>query len=171
VVAPALLLAYGIGRIGCQMSGDGCWGMVNLNPKPEWLGFLPGWMWAFDYPNNVINAGILIPGCEGSHCHVLGQPVYPTPFYETVMALLLFAVLWMIRKRVRIHGYLFSIYLILNGMERVTIEQLRVNIQYDFLGMKITQAEIIAVGLIAAGFAGLFFFHTKNAIMKYKNAN
>jgi len=41
VVAPALILAYGIGRIGCQMSGDGCWGIPNLEPKPEWLGFYP----------------------------------------------------------------------------------------------------------------------------------
>ncbi len=33
--APALILAYGIGRIGCQMSGDGDWGVDNLSPKPE----------------------------------------------------------------------------------------------------------------------------------------
>jgi prolipoprotein diacylglyceryl transferase len=165
VVAPALMLAYGIGRIGCQLAGDGCWGMVNPDPKPEWLAFLPDWMWAFDYPNNVINAGILIPGCEGSHCHMLGQPVYPTPLYETSIALIFFGILMLTRKSIRIHGYLFSIYLILNGMERIFIEQLRVNIRYDFLGMKVTQAEIIAVGLILAGIAGFWYFRWRN--LKY----
>ena len=165
VVAPALMLAYGIGRIGCQLAGDGCWGMVNPDPKPEWLAFLPDWMWAFDYPNNVINAGILIPGCEGSHCHMLGQPVYPTPLYETSIALIFFGILMLTRKRIRIHGYLFSIYLILNGMERIFIEQLRVNIRYDFLGMKVTQAEIIAVGLILAGITGFYYFRWRN--LKY----
>ena len=40
-MAPSLMLAYGVGRIGCHMSGDGDWGIANLNPKPEWLQFLP----------------------------------------------------------------------------------------------------------------------------------
>ena len=157
-IAPALMLAYGIGRIGCQMSGDGCWGVANLNPKPEWLSFLPGWMWAFNYPHNVINQGILIPGCVGMNCRMLEQPVYPTPFYETVMALILFTVLWFIRKKIRIHGYLFSLYLIFNGTERLLIEQLRVNIRYQILGLEVTQAIIIAIGLIITGIAGLFYF-------------
>jgi prolipoprotein diacylglyceryl transferase len=159
IVAPALMLAYGIGRIGCQLSGDGCWGIVNLNAKPEWLSFLPDWMWAFNYPNNVINAGVSIPGCDGPHCFALGQPVFPTPLYETIIALLFFGILWLIRKKIRIHGYLFSIYFILNGIERLFIEQLRVNIRYDFMGMKVTQAAAIAVGLIVVGIAGFFYFH------------
>lgn len=157
-IAPALILAYGIGRIGCQLAGDGCWGMENTGPKPEWLSFLPDWAWAFNYPHNVINHGSLIPGCDGKHCHVLDQPVFPTPLYETLMAFLIFGILWMIRKRIKIHGFLFCIYLILNGTERILIEQLRVNIRYDFLGMKITQASAIAVGLILSGIAGFFYF-------------
>ena len=158
VVAPALILAYGIGRIGCQLSGDGCWGIVNPDPKPEWLSFLPDWAWAFNYPHNVINEGIRIPGCDGSNCHMLGQPVFPTPLYETTLAFLFFGLLWFLRKRFRIHGYLFSTYFILNGTERLFIEQLRVNIRYDFLGMNVTQASIIAVLLIITGIAGFFFF-------------
>ncbi len=93
VVAPALMLAYGIGRIGCQLSGDGCWGMVNADPKPEWLSFLPDWAWAFNYPHNVINEGVLIPDCSGRNCHVLDQPVFPTPLYETTIAFLFFGLL------------------------------------------------------------------------------
>jgi prolipoprotein diacylglyceryl transferase len=161
VVAPALILAYGIGRIGCQLSGDGCWGIVNPDPKPEWLSFLPDWAWAFNYPNNVINAGIRMPGCTGPNCHMLGQPVFPTPLYETTIAFLFFGLLWFLRKRMKVHGYLFSLYFILNGTERLFIEQLRVNIRYDFLGMNVTQASIIAVALIITGIAGFFFFSWK----------
>jgi phosphatidylglycerol---prolipoprotein diacylglyceryl transferase len=162
VVAPALMIAYGIGRIGCQLSGDGCWGIVNTEPKPEWLGFLPDWAWAFNYPNNVINAGIRMPGCDGPNCHMLGQPVFPTPLYETTISFLFFGVLWFLRKRFTIHGFLFSLYLILNGAERFFIERFRVNIRYDVLGMNVTQAEAIAVALILTGIAGFFFFRWKN---------
>jgi len=45
--APGLMLAYGIGRIGCHLAGDGDWGISNLAAKPGWLSFLPDWMWAF----------------------------------------------------------------------------------------------------------------------------
>jgi phosphatidylglycerol:prolipoprotein diacylglycerol transferase len=162
VVAPALILAYGIGRIGCQLSGDGCWGMVNPDPKPPWLSFLPDWMWAFNYPHNVINEGVLIPGCVGRNCHILGQPVFPTPFYETSIAFLFFGLLWFLRKKVKLHGILFSIYLILNGTERLLVEQMRVNIRYDFLGMKVTQASVIAVLLIMTGIGFIFFFRWWN---------
>jgi phosphatidylglycerol---prolipoprotein diacylglyceryl transferase len=158
VVAPALILAYGIGRIGCQLSGDGCWGMVNNDPMPHWLSFLPDWLWAFNYPNNVINEGVIIPGCIGSNCHMLGQPVFPTPIYETIIAFLFFGLLWMIRKKIKMHGILFSIYLILNGTERFFVEQIRVNIPYNILGMKVTQASLIAILLIIAGLAGIFYF-------------
>lgn len=158
VVAPALMLAYGIGRIGCQLSGDGCWGIVNLEPKPEWLGFLPDWMWSFNYPHNVINEGVRMEGCDGSHCYMLDQPVFPTPFYETTIALIFFGVLWMIRKHISIPGALFSIYLILNGIERFLIEQIRVNIKYHFLGIEYTQASAIAIFLVLFGISGIFFF-------------
>jgi prolipoprotein diacylglyceryl transferase len=162
IVAPALILAYGIGRIGCQLSGDGCWGVVNLAPKPGWMGFLPDWMWSFNYPHNVIKEGIRLEGCEGSHCYALGQPVFPTPFYETMLAFIIFGILWSIRKKLRIHGLLFSIYLILNGVERFFIEQIRVNIKYHFLGMEYTQASAIAVLLILLGTAGIFYFRWRH---------
>jgi prolipoprotein diacylglyceryl transferase len=164
-IAPGLLLAYGIGRIGCQLSGDGCWGIVNLAPKPGWLSFLPGWMWSFNYPHNVINEGALIPGCVGRNCHILGQPVFPTPFYETVIALLFFCLLWSLRKKIKIPGIIFSIYLILNGTERFLIEKLRVNIRYDFLGIKVTQASVIAILLILTGISLIFYFRWRNKKM------
>ena len=59
--APGLLLAYGIGRIGCHVSGDGDWGIPNTLPKPGWLSWAPDWIWAYAYPNNVNRVGIRIP--------------------------------------------------------------------------------------------------------------
>ncbi|NNK80101.1 MAG: diacylglyceryl transferase, partial [Flavobacteriales bacterium] len=58
---PGFLLAYGIGRIGCQVSGDGDWGVPNTSPKPDWMSWLPDWMWSYDYPNNVNGVGVPLP--------------------------------------------------------------------------------------------------------------
>lgn len=157
-VAPGLLVGYGTGRIGCQLSGDGCWGIVNNTPKPDWLSFLPDWMWASRYPHNVIDEGVLISNCTGDHCHILAEPVFPTPFYETVIVYLFFIVLWSLRKKIVIPGMMFSIYLILNGIERFFIEKIRVNIRYDIAGLNVTQAEIISIVLIILGIAGIFYF-------------
>ena len=159
--APGLMLAYGIGRIGCQLSGDGDWGIVNTAPKPEWMSFLPDWMWSFKYPNNVINEGIPIPGCSGSHCFELPEAVFPTPFYEVIMAISLFFILWTLRTRIQIPGLLFSIYLVVNGIERFLIEKIRVNSTYDIWGNKITQAELISSGLVILGLIGIIYLLSK----------
>ena len=135
--APALMLAYGIGRIGCQMSGDGDWGIVNLAPKPDWLSFFPDWVWSYNFPNNVINAGVYIEGCTGKFCSVLPQAVWPTALYEVVMCIALFFVLWLIRKKIKLAGMLFAIYLIMNGIERFFIEKIRVNTEYNILGLSL----------------------------------
>lgn len=149
--APGLILAYGIGRIGCHVAGDGDWGIVNTSPKPGWLNFIPDWLWAYNYPHNIINEGVLIPGCTGLHCHQLAQPVFPTPVYETMMAVVIFIILWSLRKRIKIPGVLFSIYLMFNGVERLLIEKIRVNARYDLLGMSVTQAEVISTLIFITG--------------------
>jgi len=150
------MLAYGIGRMGCQFSGDGDWGINNLAPKPEWMSFLPDWTWSYTYPNNVINAGVPIDGCIGNYCHELMYPVYPTPLYEIIMALGLFAFLWSIRKRISAPGMLFGIYMIVNGLERFFIEKIRINTNYTIFGKEITQAEIISFALIITGIIIVF---------------
>jgi phosphatidylglycerol---prolipoprotein diacylglyceryl transferase len=153
-VAPGLLLAYGIGRMGCQVSGDGDWGIVNLADKPSWI---PQWLWAQTYPHNIINEGIKIPGCIEKHCYVLEQPVFPTPLYETTMAVILCGILWSVRKKITWPGFMFSAYLLLNGIERLFIEQYRVNTKLEWLsGINATQAEVIAVLFMLAGAAGMF---------------
>lgn len=162
--APALILSYGTGRLGCHLSGDGDWGIVNIAPKPSSLDFLPDWSWAYSYSHNVLNEGVRIAGCEGKFCYELIPPVFPTPLYEFVMCTLLFAFLWSIRKKIATPGILFSIYLIVNGIERFLIEQIRVNTQYHFFGKAITQAEIISVALILIGVVGVFVLRRRRTV-------
>lgn len=152
-LAPGLMLAYGIGRIGCHLAGDGDWGIVSdMSAKPDWL---PTWLWAETYPNNILGMTLPDPG------------VYPTSIYEFVFAALLFGVLWVYRKHPYRSGWLFSFYLVLNGIERFLIEQIRVNNQFDLLGLTVTQAEVIATLILAAGVVGLSFTwkrrHTEEA--------
>ena len=66
------------------------------------------------------------------------------------MCIALFFVLWLIRKKIKLAGMLFAIYLIMNGIERFFIEKIRVNTEYNILG-GITQAEIISFCLIITG--------------------
>lgn len=155
--APGMMLAYAVGRMGCQLSGDGDWGITNTAAKPGWLSWAPDWVWAFKYPHNVVNEGVPIPGCAGKYCNELPVAVFPTPFYEILMCLVLFAVLWSFRKRIRIPGLMFSIYLIFAGVERFLIESIRVNSKYHALGMSFTQAELISTIMVAAGIAGIFW--------------
>lgn len=162
--APGLMLAYGIGRLGCQLSGDGDWGIVNLAAKPEWMSFLPDWTWAYNYPHNVLSEGVPIAGCVGRHCMELPQAVFPTPLYETFMALLIFAFLWSIRKKIIQPGLMFSIYLVLNGLERFFIEKIRVNTLYNVSGFTFTQAELISSILIILGIVGIVW-----SIKSFKN--
>lgn len=156
--APAMMLAYGIGRLGCQVSGDGDWGIVNTAPKPSWLGWAPDWLWSYRYPNNVLKEGVPIEGCETEYCYQLEQAVFPTPLYETIMCVILFFVLWKLRTRIKVPGVLFAVYMIMNGVERFTIEKIRVNNKMDFLGMQLTQAEIISFAMVLVGVLGILYF-------------
>ena len=160
--APAMMIAYGIGRMGCQVAGDGDWGIVNTHPKP--FSWLPDWAWAYTYPHNVIGEGVQMPNCVGQYCAQLPNAVFPTPLYEIIAALLLFAFLWSIRKKIKTPGVLTAIYLIVNGIERFLIELIRVNTKYHFLGINPTQAELIAAFLVLSGIILLIIFtrHRKN---------
>lgn len=221
--AMALMIAYAIGRIGCQVAGDGDWGVYNSAYTTDQSGkvvlaapgdfenglkrnsnyflhgsvsertasgqdsvfyvtdrryatlelvphrsfkapsFLPTWMVAYTFPQNVNNDGIRIPDCEEDHCRALPMPVFPTPFYETVLCTLLFIFLWSIRKRITTPGVFFGIYLILNGLERFTVELIRVNNTYSFLGLRPSQAEIISTCLVLGGIILIIFSKRKAA--------
>jgi phosphatidylglycerol:prolipoprotein diacylglycerol transferase len=165
VGGPGMMLAYSVGRIGCHLSGDGDWGIPNLNPKP--FTWLPDWLWAYTYPNNVAREGNHIAGCIGNYCNELAQPVYPTPIYEVILAFILFIILWKIRERIKLPGMMFGIYLMFNGLERFFIELIRVNSKYTVAGIPFTQAELISSLLFIAGLL-LVIFSIKN---KEKHAN
>ncbi|CAN5868569.1 hypothetical protein BH11BAC7_BH11BAC7_13220 [soil metagenome] len=167
--APGLFLAYGFGRFGCQVAGDGDWGIVNTKPAPGWISWLPDWLWAYDYPNNVnhtcnpytdpnssdyIMAQLM---CDPEHIHLVA-PVFPTPLYEAIVNILFFAILWSQRKKFVSPGALFSVYLIFNGLERFFIELIRVNTTLFKIGSyHVTQAELIALCLVLLGVMGLIW--------------
>lgn len=156
--APALLLGYGTGRMGCHFSGDGDWGIPNPHPKPSWL---PDWAWSYTYPNNVLGQRadtVLMEDCIGEfytdkYCYELVSGVYPTSVYETTTMVILFAIFWFLRKRIKIAGLLFFMYLIVNGIERFLIEIIRVNDRYDWF-FDFTQAQIVAIGFMVTGIVG-----------------
>lgn len=140
-VAPAMAFGYGIGRLGCQLSGDGDWGIAaTLAAKPAWL---PVWLWAETYDHNVVGVVLAAPG------------VYPTPLYEFAMALVSFAILWSLRRHPFQSGWLFAVYLVLTGAARFAVELIRVNPVIDLLGIQGTQAEILSVAVVLVGIVGL----------------
>jgi phosphatidylglycerol---prolipoprotein diacylglyceryl transferase len=160
--APGLMLAYAVGRLGCQVSGDGDWGIVNTRPKP--FSWLPDWMWSYTYPHNVNEAGKLrIPGCEGKYCMELEAPVFPTPLYELMAGLIIFAILWSLRKKMKAPGVLFGIYLAFNGLERFLIEKIRVNNTMNIFGFHPTQAEVISTLLFIGGLVIIYLRRKKVA--------
>jgi len=139
-IAPSLILGYGLGRVGCHLAGDGDWGIAsNLAAKP---GLIPGWLWAETYPNNILGVTLPDPG------------VYPTSIYEFVACATLFGILWALRKHPFKVGWLFMVYLFVNGLERFLIEQIRVNNEFTLLGLEVTQAEVIATILMVVGLIG-----------------
>jgi prolipoprotein diacylglyceryltransferase len=192
--APGLMLSYATGRIGCQVSGDGDWGIFNSAymldgngdiipasadqfrntlmangdfaqylvreygsmdaiPHTFFKGWdlLPNWFWAYNYPHNVNEVGARIAGCTGSYCNQLNPLVFPTPLYEFIACTILFAVLWQFRKKLKVAGQLFGLYLMLNGIERFLVEKIRVNTTYASLPFQPTQAELISLMLVIGG--------------------
>ena len=115
--APALALGYGIGRIASQLAGDGTYGVASDLP------------WAMSYPDGEV------PTTE---------QVHPTPVYETLASLAIFALLWGIRERLG-PTRLFAIYLLLTGIERFVVEFIRRN-EEAVAGL--TQPQLFALAII-----------------------
>jgi phosphatidylglycerol:prolipoprotein diacylglycerol transferase len=102
--SPAAALGYGIGRIGCLISGDGDYGIPTSLP------------WGMSFPNGIV------PTTERVH---------PTPIYEFLVALLIFWILWRLGARcLKAHarnGIIFAAYLVLTGIARLLVEFIRRN--------------------------------------------
>ena len=122
IVAP---LGYAVGRVGCQLAGDGDYGTPTSLP------------WAMSYPNGIVPTGEL---------------VHPTPVYEALTGLTLFLVLWSIRKRFSTQGLMFSFYLVVAGLLRFLVEFIRINpIAY----LEMTGAQLISILMIILGIVGI----------------
>jgi len=165
--SPGMLLAYAVGRLGCHLAGDGDWGIVNRIAKPSWLSRAPDWVWAAHYPHNVMRQGFYIPGCRGDYCTVLPDAVFPTSLYESVGCLILFFLLWWLRRRLTAPGLLFSIYSVMIGLERFLVEYIRVTPRHVYFGWRLTQAQLISLGFILIGVAGISYILTSSAKKAY----
>jgi phosphatidylglycerol:prolipoprotein diacylglycerol transferase len=119
--APALAIGYAVGRIGCQLAGDGDYGKPSDLP------------WAMAYPHGTVPTT---------------QTVHPTPIYETLAMGLVAWGLWRLRNAFR-PGALFATYLVCAGLERFLIEFIRRNPQ-EAVGLTNAQWESIALFVVGA---------------------
>ncbi len=141
ICAPALALAYGVGRIGCHMAGDGDWGTISNLP------------WAVAYTNAIIGwvdprTGVPYPP---------GVRVHPAPLYEFIESLIVFAVLWHLRKKDFDPGTIFWLYAILAGLARFAVEFWRIN---PVVAYGMTEAQWFSLILILIG-AWMLFYQRK----------
>ena len=130
--APALALAYGVGRLGCHVAGDGDWGTITDVP------------WGVAYTNAIVgwadpNTGTPYPP---------GVRVHPTPIYEFLEGILVFVILWSLRKRNYAPGTIAWLYLILSGISRLVVEFWRLN---PVLALGLTEAQWFSLALIVLG--------------------
>jgi phosphatidylglycerol:prolipoprotein diacylglycerol transferase len=121
VCAAPLALGYAIGRIGCQVSGDGDYGEPSDLP------------WAMAYPDGTVPTD---------------DKVHPTPIYETLAMGLLAYTLWTLRDRVR-PGVLFALYLLGAGVERFLVEFVRRN-DAVLIGLTEAQLVSVAMAVAGA---------------------
>jgi phosphatidylglycerol:prolipoprotein diacylglycerol transferase len=132
--SPAAAMGYGIGRIGCLISGDGDYGIPTSLP------------WGMSFPNGIV------PTTERVH---------PTPIYEFLVAILIAWILWRLGARgLKKHapnGIIFAAYLVLTGIARFLVEMIRINPR-SFYGL--TNAQAASVVSVIAG-AALFIYCRK----------
>ncbi len=121
ICSPALALGLAMGRVGCQLSGDGDYGVPTNLP------------WGMSYPNGVV------PTTERVH---------PAPIYEMLACLGIFAFLWKKRHANPPAGWLFGWYLIFSGLTRLLIEVIRRNPHWIF---GLTTAQAISLGMMLLG--------------------
>jgi phosphatidylglycerol:prolipoprotein diacylglycerol transferase len=145
--APGLLLAYGIGRIGCHLAGDGDYGFPTTLP------------WGTDYSKGTYPPSIAFKDFPEITSKFPGGVVpdttlcHPTPVYEFLLCGALFLLLWRFRKTLKPEGKIFMLYLMFAGAERFSIEFIRVNPR-AFLGL--SEAQLIAFVMLLLGAFGWY---------------
>ena len=124
-VAPAIVVGQAIGRVGCQLAGDGDWGSQTTLP------------WGMAYPHAVV--GWPYPP---------GVYVHPAPVYETILYTITFAILWRLRRRPHPDGTILGWYLILTGTARFFVEFVRVE---PVVAFGLTSAQVMGLVLVPVG--------------------
>jgi len=155
--SPSLAIAYGIGRIGCHLAGDGDYGFPTNLP------------WGTNYQNGTVPPSVMFRGSEIAKNYPNGivpdnTPLHPAPIYEFLIMLVVFWILWKFRKKDWADGRLFMLYLILAGLERFFIEFIRLNPRLMF---GLSEAQLISLIMIVIGSAGFYYFANKKHYRKY----
>jgi phosphatidylglycerol:prolipoprotein diacylglycerol transferase len=143
--APALAIGQAIGRMGCQLAGDGDWGLPSTLP------------WAMSYPKAIVgwNSDSVLK--LDDHYRLVsgffpGVRVHPAPIYETLLYLGVFAILWSMRKRPHPAGSSIFWYMVLAGAARFIVEFVRINPRV-FYGL--SEAQLIAFAMVVLGAVAL----------------
>ncbi len=136
-MTPSITTGYAVARIGCHLSGDGCYGVTVNGTFWEFLGM--------EYSKGIVPTAP-------------GELALPTPLFEMGAGLLLFLFLWSIRKKTKYNGQLFYIYLVISGIFRFTVEFIRKNPKVIF---GLSQAQLISLGMIVIGISLLIFFKNR----------
>jgi phosphatidylglycerol---prolipoprotein diacylglyceryl transferase len=160
VCGPALALGQAIGRIGCQLSGDGDWGLPSKLP------------WAMAYPRAIVGWNAQTVLTLDGHGNLIsgfypGVRVHPAPIYETILYLGVFAVLWSLRRRIQVSGRIFYLYLILAGLCRFLVEFVRINPRV-VLGL--SEAQLIAIAMMVIGAAAYYGSAAREPMLDAENA-
>jgi len=145
--APGMMLAYGIARLGCHFAGDGDYGMPTNLP---WAAVYSNGTYPPSYAFREFPEIVRKYGVNGVVPDTL--PVHPTPVYEFLLAVAVFAVLWKLRKNEKVDGRLFVIYLLLSATSRFFVEFIRLNPRIMF---GLSEAQLFALAVIAAALMGL----------------
>ena len=147
IIAPALALAYAVGRMGCFLVGDD-WG----RPTDSWLGIAFPRGTPATSVDNIERLGVAVdPALVEKYGQIV--PVHPTQLYEVGLSTLIFFLLWKIRGDGRAAGWLFMLWLAVAGVERFLVEVLRAK-DDRFFGA-LTLAQLISLAIIATGIAGM----------------
>ncbi|MBV8774987.1 MAG: prolipoprotein diacylglyceryl transferase [Deltaproteobacteria bacterium] len=139
--AAPLALGMALGRMGCQLSGDGDWGLPsNLS-------------WAMAYPRAIVGWGPDTVLKLDGHGNLIsgyfpGVRVHPTPIYEAILYVAIFCFLWSIRRKTTLEGELLYLYLILAGSARFLVEFVRINPRVLW---GLSEAQLISLVMIGAG--------------------
>ena len=152
MAAPALAIGQAIGRIGCQLAGDGDWGLPSTMP------------WAMAYPRAIVgwNSETVLKLDE--HYRLVsgyfpGVRVHPAPVYETILYLGVFTILWSMRKTSYPPGRLIYWYLVLAGGARFFVEFVRINPRVFYM---FSEAQLIAFAMVVVGGIALILTREKD---------